>query len=969
MRQQHSEKGSFRHAIRRQPKRLIALTSLGLVFAALFASAAVPQSTGTYTASISPASATAGTNQSFTIVITNTSVGTEPLGSVNVTAPSLGVNSIGAVTNVTAPGIKQWTATVVGSPSDTIKLRAADLTSTLAPGEQITASGSARFCTAGSSTWTTAAKESIDFSGTEDLTNSGSEPPLTVNAGAGPISTFSLSTSPTTVTAGDASNLTITAKDTCGNTATSYTGTKALTFAGANAAPNSYAPTVTDNGGTARNFGTSTNIDFSAGVATTSGPNNGLMGLYKAESPNITVSDGTYNNNFSPLAMTVNPAALNSFTWTDQPGAAQTAGTPFDSVAVTAYDAYGNVKTDYGGAAVFSGLGTSPNGDPPVYGFSWSAGVATSTTVTDYKAETTQLTVTDANVTASTDSGTPDTFTVAPAVLNHFTWTDQPNASQTAGATFDSVAVTAYDAFGNVKTNYDPTNAAFSGLNQSPSGCDSDNSTLNPAGTFGCNPIYGFTWSSGVATSTSVKDYKAQATSLIVTDGLINASSSGFTVAPAALNRFTWTDQPGPAQTAGTAFDSVAVTAYDAFGNVKTNYSPPASPFSGLGTSPSGCNADNSTVNPAGTFACNPIYGFSWSNGVATSTTVKDYKAEATSLTVTDGAINATSSGFTVAPNVAAAPPTRFSVQPTLTERAITINDTTGVQVTVEDAFGNPRSGDSVTVAIGTNPSSGTLAGTLTRTTVSGIATFNDLKINNSGLGYTLVATVGSASKTSNAFDIANDVNLCSATGTCSATGDTPLTSATVDAFGVGAGALSSRLGAASAASPTSARLGMTVAGSVPVPSNVCGGTASYGNGFWITTVQSGTAKPSFQVVTKLAKTEVNRKPGNPGATKFDICLGTFNVNNHPATPSANPTCTDPTTSESWKTKDGSCAVFQNGYYWGLVADYQSKVKSCPTSPNSSLFPGVLSKVKTGAGDVVITFCKPYPWDGGGGWR
>jgi hypothetical protein len=25
--------------------------------------------------------------------------------------------------------------------------------------------------------------------------------------------------------------------------------------------------------------------------------------------------------------------------------------------------------------------------------------------------------------------------------------------------------------------------------------------------------------------------------------------------------------------------------------------------------------------------------------------------------------------------------------------------------------------------------------------------------------------------------------------------------------------------------------------------------------------------------------------------------------------------------------------------------------------------------MKTGAGDVVITFCKPYPWDGGGGWR
>ena len=244
MRQPQFEKDSFWHVIRRQPARLLALTSMGLLFAALFASAATPQSTGTYSASISPASATASNNQSFTIVITNTSAGTEPLGSVNVAAPSLGVNSIGAVTNVTEPAGKTWTATVFGSPSDTIKLRAADLASALAPGEQITASGSARFCTAGSSTWTTAAKESIDFSGTEDLTNSGLEPPLTVNAGAGPISTFSLSTSPTTVAAGDASNLTITAKDTCGNTADSYVGTHNLTFGGASASPRSTQPTV-----------------------------------------------------------------------------------------------------------------------------------------------------------------------------------------------------------------------------------------------------------------------------------------------------------------------------------------------------------------------------------------------------------------------------------------------------------------------------------------------------------------------------------------------------------------------------------------------------------------------------------------------------------------------------------------------------------------------------------------------------
>ena len=37
-----------------------------------------------------------------------------------------------------------------------------------------------------------------------------------------------------------------------------------------------------------------------------------------------------------------------------------------------------------------------------------------------------------------------------------------------------------------------------------------------------------------------------------------------------------------------------------------------------------------------------------------------------------------------------------------------------------------------------------------------------------------------------------------------------------------------------------------------------------------------------------------------------------------------------------------------------------------PTAPGSNLFPGVISKNKTNAGDSVITFCKPYPWDGAG---
>jgi hypothetical protein len=46
-----------------------------------------------------------------------------------------------------------------------------------------------------------------------------------------------------------------------------------------------------------------------------------------------------------------------------------------------------------------------------------------------------------------------------------------------------------------------------------------------------------------------------------------------------------------------------------------------------------------------------------------------------------------------------------------------------------------------VTVSLGVNPSLATLAGTLTQPSVAGVATFNDLTLNRSGIGFTLVAT------------------------------------------------------------------------------------------------------------------------------------------------------------------------------------------------------------------------------------
>jgi hypothetical protein len=78
--------------------------------------------------------------------------------------------------------------------------------------------------------------------------------------------------------------------------------------------------------------------------------------------------------------------------------------------------------------------------------------------------------------------------------------------------------------------------------------------------------------------------------------------------------------------------------------------------------------------------------------------------------------------------------------------------------VAVVDQFGDivtSDDSDTVTVAIGNNPSGGTLSGTLTETVSHGIATFSDLSIDLIGDGYTLLATVdGLISAESNPFSI-----------------------------------------------------------------------------------------------------------------------------------------------------------------------------------------------------------------------
>src|SRR5216117_3244304 len=87
--------------------------------------------------------------------------------------------------------------------------------------------------------------------------------------------------------------------------------------------------------------------------------------------------------------------------------------------------------------------------------------------------------------------------------------------------------------------------------------------------------------------------------------------------------------------------------------------------------------------------------------------------------------------------------------------------NTPAVQVAVQDAQGNTvtTATTSITVAIGTNPASGTLSGTTIVAAVNGVATFSTLSLNTAGSGYTLTASAtGLTGATSTAFNISLSV-------------------------------------------------------------------------------------------------------------------------------------------------------------------------------------------------------------------
>jgi hypothetical protein len=199
---------------------------------------------------------------------------------------------------------------------------------------------------------------------------------------------------------------------------------------------------------------------------------------------------------------------------------------------------------------------------------------------------------------------------------------------------------------------------------------------------------------------------------------------------------------------------STTVRTVDGFGWPTSAFDGTATVTGTLGNGPSGKAPD---YNTALSFA----KGVASGQNLATPYAIEQLRQ----LTVTSGPIDGSSNRF----NVVGGDPDHlaFIQQPTDVDAGAVVGP--AVTVGVYDAGGNLENvAQPIALTFANDPVGGsTLGGTATQTSAAGVATFNDLSVDQAGDGFKLLATSGSLTTTSDAFN----VNAVQQSGDCD--GDT----------------------------------------------------------------------------------------------------------------------------------------------------------------------------------------------------
>jgi hypothetical protein len=522
---------------------------------------------------------------------------------------------------------------------------------------------------------------------------------LTITAGAATQVAFVVVPSTGTAGAPLTPSVQVAVQDALGNVVTSFSGTITLAL-GANPA-----------GGTLS--GTSSRTT-SAGVATFSD-----LSLDKAGTGYTLVASATALTQATSAALAIQPGAVSAThsILAVAPGSiAASAGASSAAVTVTARDAFDNAVP--GASVVIAATGTGNTITQPA-GVTGAGGVATGAL---------SSTVAEAKTLTATVSGVPlsqaDTLTVTPAAPAALHFVTPPATAGAGNPIAPAVQVGARDAFGN-------STAAFTGSVSVKLGANPGSGALSGTTTRAAT--------SGLATfnDLSVDKIGTGYTLVAQSAGLADDTSSAFTVTAGGVSAAQSSVVTTPTTLTasnGSSAATITVTARDGLGN----------PIQGATVVLAAAGGGNTVTQPT---------GLTNAAGVATGT-LSSTAAGSKIVSATAAGVAVTQvDTVTVGPAPAAA--LAFTTQPTTASAGSIMAPVT---VTARDPFGNTATafGGSVTVAIGTNPSGGTLSGTKTRVAAAGAVTFDDLSIDKTGTGYTLKASAtGLSDGISSAFAVA----------------------------------------------------------------------------------------------------------------------------------------------------------------------------------------------------------------------
>ena len=413
----------------------------------------------------------------------------------------------------------------------------------------------------------------------------------------------------------------------------------------------------------------------------------------------------------SPITCNSNGSAASKLAFTMEPSTTYAAGTTI-TVKVSVENSSGSVVTSDHSAVTLTlaggAAGATLNGTTTVNAVS---GVATFTLSVDTIGTGYLLSATDASLTGATSKA----FNITLGPATKLAFIQNPSNTVAGVAISPAVTVQVQDAGGNPITSSSVAVTLAIGTNPG---------TGTLSGTTTRNASAGIATFNNLSINQAGTGYTLSASSI----GLTNGTSSSFNITAGNAMKLAFVQQPTDTVAGTPIAPAVTVAVEDANGNTVTTNS--SAVTLSIGTNPGGGTL-------SGTNTANAV------NGVATFSNLSiDKTGTGYTLAAADGSLTMTTSSlFTVNPGTATK--VAFVQQPTTAP--INTPITPAVTVAIEDANGNVVTTNTslVTLAIGTNPSAGTLSGTTMALAISGVATFSNLSINNAGIGYTLTASDG----------------------------------------------------------------------------------------------------------------------------------------------------------------------------------------------------------------------------------